>query len=657
MARGGTKLRALDRKVARCVHPHDPQRGGERVHRVGGAGGGEARARGEGGSRYPKVGGEGAPPERYILAMAKRKLSDAFTQWKANFRVIHADRASVRVVTSRMVKRKMFAAFNAWVHATEKRRRERFVVRRALAKLARNLLANSFVAWYEVSSLRRGAEEEEEARRWRENILEVRAVRAPHVTANAEPCVHAVGDGTVAHEDPAPDAQKLRRQTLAQNAVRRVPPLVVDHHRATAPSRVGEARGREDLARRYVVDVFAWQRHIRAKAVWEAKVGLSRRFLASISHQALYRAFHRWREAARKLRALDRKVARCVHRMTRNAVANAFIEWAELVEVKRAREAKEAADTRRWEAKVRRAERYILAMAKRKLSDAFTQWKANFRVIHADRASVRVVTSRMVKRKMFAAFNAWVHATEKRRRERFVVRRALAKLARNLLANSFVAWYEVSSLRRGAEEEEARRWRENILKCERYVHRMSRRTLSRAFTRWETERSRMKTQRQMLRNCVARLSHRMQCAFSSWWSITIERRRHRALVRRAVARISRDAMSSTFFAWQRHIRAKAVWEAKVGLSGGSSPPISHQALYRAFHRWREAARKLRALDRKVARCVHRMTRNAVANAFIEWAELVEAKRAREAKEAADTRRWEAKVAPKERYILAMANAS
>ena len=114
--------------------------------------------------------------------------------------------------------------------------------------------------------------------------------------------------------------------------VRRVQLVVVDHHRATAPSRVGEARGREDLARRYVVDVFAWQRHIRAKAVWEAKVGLSRRFLASISHQALYRAFHRWREAARKLRALDRKVARCVHRMTRNAVANAFIEWAELVD-------------------------------------------------------------------------------------------------------------------------------------------------------------------------------------------------------------------------------------------------------------------------------------------------------------------------------------
>ena len=237
-------------------------------------------------------------------------------------------------------------------------------------------------------------------------------------------------------------------------------------------------------------------------------MGLSRRFLASISHQALYRAFHRWREAARKLRALDRKVARCVHRRTRNAVANAFIEWAELVEAKRAREAEEAADTRRWEAKVRRAERYILAMAKRKLSDAFTQWKANFRVIHADRASVRVVTSRMVKRKMFAAFNAWVHATEKRRRDRFIVRRALAKLARNLLANSFVAWYGVGSLRRGAEEEEARRWRENILKCERYVHRMSRRTLSRAFTRWETERSRMKTQRRMLRNCVARLSRR-----------------------------------------------------------------------------------------------------------------------------------------------------
>ena len=267
---------------------------------------------------------------------------------------------------------------------------------------------------------------------------------------------------------------------------------------------------------------------------------------------------------------------------------------------------------------------------KRKLSDAFTQWKANFRVIHADRASVRVVTSRMVKRKMFAAFNAWVHATEKRRRERFVVRRALAKLARNLLANSFVAWYEVSSLRRGAEEEgRARRWRENILKCERYVHRMSRRTLSRAFTRWETERSRMKTQRQMLRNCVARLSHKNTVCLRVQL-VVVDHHRATAPSRVGEAR-GREDLARRYvvdvFAWQRHIRAKAV-EAKVGLSRHVSSPHPHQALYRAFHEMAQAARKLRALDRKVARCVHRMTRNAVANAFIEWAELVEAKRAR-----------------------------
>ena len=207
--------------------------------------------------------------------------------------------------------------------------------------------------------------------------------------------------------------------------------------------------------------------------------------------------------------------------------------------------------------------------------------------------------------------------------DHFIVRRALAKLARNLLANSFVAWYGVGSLRRGAEEEEARRWRENILKCERYVHRMSRRTLSRAFTRWETERSRMKTQRQMLRNCVARLSlnhpGRVQL-------VVVDHHRATAPSRVGEAR-GREDLARRYvvdvFAWQRHIRAKAVWEAKVGLSRRFLASISHQALYRAFHRWREAARKLRALDRKVARCVHRMTRNAVANAFIEWAELVD----------------------------------
>ena len=146
------------------------------------------------------------------------------------------------------------------------------------------------------------------------------------------------------------------------------------------------------------------------------------------------------------------------------------------------------------------------------------------------------MTARMVKHKVVAAFDGWVHATQKRRRDRVVVRRAVAKLTRNLLANSFVAWYEAGSLRRGTEEEEARRWRESILKCERYVYRMSRRTLSRAFTRWETERSRMRVQRRALRNCVARMSRRaLFAAFSSWWSITLERRRHRALVGGAVA--------------------------------------------------------------------------------------------------------------------------
>ena len=568
------KLRALDRKVARCVHRMTRNAVAnafvEWAELVEAKRAREAKEAADTRRWEAKV----RRAERYILAMAKRKLSDAFTQWKANFRVIHADRASVRVVTSRMVKRKMFAAFNAWVHATEKRRRDRFIVRRALAKLARNLLANSFVAWYEVGSLRRGAEEE--ARRWRENILK------------CERYVHRMSRRTLSRAFTRWETERSRMKTQRRmlrncvarlshkNAVRRVQLVVVDHHRATAPSRVGEARGREDLARRYVVDVF----RLAAPYQRQGGVGGKGGALQAVPRLNLAPgAVPRFPQVARggaKTPRPRQEGSAVRARMTRNAVANAFVEWAELVEAKRAREAKEAADTRRWEAKVRRAERYILAMAKRKLSDAFTRWEMEWSRMKTQRLILGNCVTRLSHRMQYAAFSSWVHATEKRRRDRFIVRRALAKLARNLLANSFVAWYGVGSLRRGAEEEEARRWRENILKCERYVHRMSRRTLSRAFTRWETERSRMKTQRRMLRNCVARLSHRSPCsayaAFSSWWSITIERRRHRALVRRAVARISRDAMSSTFFAWQRHIRApRRCGRQRWGSPGGSSP--------------------------------------------------------------------------------------
>ena len=187
-----------------------------------------------------------------------------------------------------MVKRKMFAAFNAGARDGEAPPRAPSFVEHWQIRSPESLLANSFVSvtGSQLAATGRGGGGGASLAR---EYPQVRAVRAPACRANAEPCVHAVGDGTVAHEDPAPDAQKLRRQTLSQNAVRRVQLVVVDHHRATAPSRVGEARGREDLARRYVVDVFAWQRHIRAKAVWEAKVGLSRRFLASLSPGAVPR--------------------------------------------------------------------------------------------------------------------------------------------------------------------------------------------------------------------------------------------------------------------------------------------------------------------------------------------------------------------------------
>ena len=85
---------------------------------------------------------------------------------------------------------------------------------------------------------------------------QVRAVRVPHVAADAEPRVHAVGDGTVAHEGSASRASELRRQDVSSRTLRRVQLVVVDHHRATTPARVGEARGGEAHARRRRVVVW-----------------------------------------------------------------------------------------------------------------------------------------------------------------------------------------------------------------------------------------------------------------------------------------------------------------------------------------------------------------------------------------------------------------
>ena len=198
----------------------------------------------------------------------------------------------------------------------------------------------------------------------------------------------------------------------------------------------------------------------------------------------------------------------------------------------------------------------------------------------------------------------------------------------------------------------------NVVKCERFVRAMQKRELSAAFVSWEAEWRRLKSQRRALNKCVTRAMKRaVFSAFSAWASTTAELRRQHAIVKRAAAKIARNALATTFYDWQRKWRGKAEWEAKVARSGRFLAAMKSQTLSSAFAGWRDTHRKLRAMEKKVARCIQRMTQNAVARAFIDWAEKVEAKR--EAEEEADRARiaWEAKLQRAERFILAWTNRS
>ena len=349
----------------------------------------------------------------------------------------------------------------------------------------------------------------------------------------------------------------------------------------------------------------------------------------------IYRAFNAWRSTARRNAEAEVRVRRCVHRMLQRTASLAFYDWLDVVaERHRAEEARrkaeEDAEKARlaWEAKVRRAERFLRGVMNASLSAAFETWEANWRETKAARRKINLCVQRMAKRTLFAAFASWGETASERARRRAIVRRCVERFSRRALATAFFQWRDdvVERNERAIREEEA--WRVNVVKCERFVRAMQKRELSAAFVSWEAEWRRLKSQRRALNKCVTRMTKRaVFSAFSAWASTTAELRRQRAIVKRAAAKIARNALASTFYDWQREVAR----EGGVGGEGGpvrsipgDSDEIAAQAMSSAFAGWRDTHRKLRTDEVKVARCIQRMTQNVVARAFIDWAEKVEA---------------------------------
>ena len=532
----------------------------------------------------------------------------------------------MQLVVSRMLNRRAYAAFNRWLALVEENTRKRQMLAWTVGRISRPSTSAAFEAWRDMVEARK-AEVASEQERWLAGVRKAERF----MLAWAKRDVSTMFIRWRMHTVECKKQRRIVSRCVARMQHRSLASSMNRWSLATAKlqrERVIVRRALEKLKRREMASAFyEWSDLMSDKRMYVDKVSVAERFLMAFTRRTQFRAFNRWREAARKLRTDSVKVARCIQKMTRNACASAFLEWVELVEAKRkvAREAEQAQVL--YEAKVKRAERFILRWKQQSFADAFFQWRINVRVCREESARVQLVVSRMLNRRAYAAFNRWLALVEENTRKRQMLAWTVGRISRPSTSAAFEAWRDMVEARKAEVASEQERWLAGVRKAERFVIAMRKRGLSHAFIRWRLLRQRNGILRRRLTNCLTRLSKRTAYkALSTWAGATWVIKRQRTLVQRAVARFSRDRLANAFFEWQQRVRDKAAFAAKVGLASRFANALRSREQFRAFNRWREAARKLRADGVKVARCIQKMTRNACAVAFLEWAELVEGRR-------------------------------
>jgi len=239
-----------------------------------------------------------------------------------------------------------------------------------------------------------------------------------------------------------------------------------------------------------------------------------------------------------------------------------------------------ASEQERWLAGVRKAERFILAWAKRDVSTMFIRWRVHTVECKRQRRVVSRCVARMQHRSLASSFNRWTRETAKLQRDRVVVRRALERMRRKSLASAFYEWSDLMADRR--------RFAEKAVTADRFVMAMRHRGAFRAFNRWRDAARKLRADGVRLARCVQKMT--------------------------------RNACARAFLEWAERVEAKKRAARSISRFVGA---MRHRGAFRAFSRWRDAARKLKRDAVKVTRCLQRMRRAAFARAFLDWAELVE----------------------------------
>ena len=430
--------------------------------------------------------------------------------------------------------------------------------------------------------------------------------------------------------------------------------FVADKHRR---DRLIVTRVLAKMSRRAIADAFyEWADALNARKDWEHRAKSVEKYIRAIRQRVLHLAFNRWRDKAKEYIEAETKVRRALQRYFRREVSNAFYHWEDIASTRRAREEKEARDARAWESKVRRSERFLLAMTQKLFFRAFMRWRAMRLESVRLKSLLRSATSRMRKRAVVACFIKWSETAVEMRRQRAILSRALAKLARRNTQAAFYAWIDFTNDEEDRRRTEKGEWLSGVKKAERFLLAMQRRDQRRYFTVWLRRTKDLGYQRRMLANAVARMTrHRIASAFARWAEAAVELRRLRVIGMRAIVRISQRQIADAFFDWLDKVRSKSTWETKVQLARRFAMGVHSRVLFAAFSRWREVARWVRESEVKVARCILRLQNNTLAHFFFNWNEMLNAKKASIEREETEKRVWTRKVQRAERFLLAMRN--
>ena len=593
--------------------------------------------------------------ERFLLAMTQKIFFRAFMRWRAMRMESVRLKSLLRSATSRMRKRALVACFEKWSDVAVEMRRQRAIVSRALAKLARRNKQAAFYAWIDFT------DEEEERRRtekgeWLSGVKKAErflfAMQRRDQRRYFTVWLRRTKDLRYQRRMLANAVARMTRQRLT-SAFNRWLEAAVELRRL----RVIGMRAITRISQRVLAEVFFdWLDMVRSKSSWETKVHLARRFAMGVHSRVLFASFSRWREVARWVRESEVKVARSILRLQNNTLAQFFFDWNEMLNAKKADIEREEREHKVWEQKVRRAERFLLALRNKLLTATFTTWYDNVVTLRRQRRRLNATLMKMTHRILDAAFQGWFTSADRAKHQRKVANFVIHKFQDNIKTSAFFKWRDAATERKESEAKARALWERNVVKGKRFLLAMQRRSLHQAFYQWASTWQRMAAERNILRVSVSRISQlRQYSAFTGWRLTVVELKRQKVIVRRSLLRVMQRGAARAFFHWSGMVRDKRIWEKKLERSERFLASLVNRTLHRSYYRWKDATRQLREMEVKVRRQLLRWTEKTLASSFMDWQDAVTRSR-EEAEEAERARReWERKVARSERFLMAMQN--